>query len=589
MESSTASAAQIGRDPVQAAPFTQEALTTATRLVLTTPGRPSQVLAVSAVAMSIGRGATNDVILRDARASRVHARLEWGAHGCTLVDLDSANGTRVNGNLVRQAVVQAGDVISIGDSQLRLEAGAAPSADDLQPIASEAALDATLAAGAMLQTVTHRGAPRLTIFTPDKTWELPLVQDHLIIGRQADCDIVIPSAVVSRQHAVIERRGDSFIIRDLGSRNGIWRGAGQVEQETLRAGVSLRIGPAHLIFKPAATDADLTMSEAPATVARPPVIIVPGIMGSELWQGSQRVWPNPRLLFTQPDIFRLPADDPARGNPLDPQRILGEVTLVPNLIKLEQYDRLGDFLEEALGYERGNDLLEFAYDWRRDVRLSAQRLAERIDAWNVRSPIVLIAHSLGTLVSRYYIEHLGGKRKVGRLILVGGPHSGTPKAITTLLHGPDLLPLGLMGETLRQVLASFPSAYQILPTYACLTDQAGQTFDISGADAWPLAAQRAQVAAGLDFRRELGQQTSVPTVSIFGYGLKTITGLTLARAAGGAWSKLQVVQADAGDGSVPASSAVLAGSEIHPVQQYHGALYVDNDVKMRLKLELTTR
>ena len=587
MESSAVSAAQIGGDPAQPAPFTQEALTTATRLVLTTPGRPPQVFAVSAVAMTIGRGATNDVILRDARASRVHARLEWGVQGCTLVDLDSANGTRVNGQVVQRVPVQPGDLITIGDSTLRLDTGAAPLADELSPIASEAALDATLAADAMLQTVTQRGVPRLTIFTPDKTWELPLLQDQLILGRQADCDIVIPSAVVSRQHAAIERRGDSFVIRDLGSRNGIWRGAGRVEQETLRAGLSLRIGPAHLIFKPAATDADLTVTEAPTAGARPPVVVVPGIMGSELWQGSQRVWPNPRLLFTQPDIFRLPADDPAHGNPLDPQRILGEVTLVPNLIKLEQYDRLGDFLEEALGYERGKDLVEFAYDWRRDVRLSAQRLAARIDAWGVRAPIVLIAHSLGTLVSRYYVEHLGGKRKVGRLILVGGPHSGTPKAITTLLHGPDLLPLGLMGETLRQVLASFPSAYQILPTYACLTDQAGQTFDIAGADAWPLAAQRAQVAAGLDFRRELGQQTSVPTVSIFGYGLKTITGLTLARAAGGAWSKLEVVQADAGDGSVPASSAVLAGSEIHPVQQYHGALYVDNDVKMRLKLELT--
>jgi len=223
------------------------------------------------------------------------------------------------------------------------------------------------------------------------------------------------------------------------------------------------------------------------------------------------------------------------------------------------------------------------------VRLSARRLAAATDAWGVKAPLVIIAHSLGTLVSRYYVEHLGGQRKVGRLILVGGPHSGTPKAITTLLQGPDLLPLGLLGETLRQVLASFPSAYQILPTYACLTDQAGRAFDLASADVWPLAAQRAQVRAGLEFRRELGNLTSVPTVSIFGYGLQTVTGLALARADDGAWSDLAATQANAGDGSVPASSAVLDGSEIHPVQQYHGALYVDTDVKMRLKLELTAR
>jgi len=33
-------------------------------------------------------------------------------------------------------------------------------------------------------------------------------------------------------------------------------------------------------------------------------------------------------------------------------------------------------------------------------------------------------------------------------------------------------------------------------------------------------------------------------------------------------------------------SAVLENTDIHPVQQYHGSLFVDNDVKMRLKVEL---
>jgi hypothetical protein len=41
-----------------------------------------------------------------------------------------------------------------------------------------------------------------------------------------------------------------------------------------------------------------------------------------------------------------------------------------------------------------------------------------------------------------------------------------------------------------------------------------------------------------------------------------------------------------GDGSVPENSAVLQGADFHPVHQLHGALFVDNDVKMRLRLEL---
>ena len=42
-----------------------------------------------------------------------------------------------------------------------------------------------------------------------------------------------------------------------------------------------------------------------------------------------------------------------------------------------------------------------------------------------------------------------------------------------------------------------------------------------------------------------------------------------------------------GDSAIPQSSAVLEETEIHPVQQYHGSLFVDHEVKMRIKSELT--
>jgi hypothetical protein len=44
---------------------------------------------------------------------------------------------------------------------------------------------------------------------------------------------------------------------------------------------------------------------------------------------------------------------------------------------------------------------------------------------------------------------------------------------------------------------------------------------------------------------------------------------------------------DGGDSTVPESSATLEGTEIHPIRQYHGTLHVDNDVRKRLKIELT--
>ena len=38
---------------------------------------------------------------------------------------------------------------------------------------------------------------------------------------------------------------------------------------------------------------------------------------------------------------------------------------------------------------------------------------------------------------------------------------------------------------------------------------------------------------------------------------------------------------------IPQHSAILPGAEIHPVRQQHGSLYADDDVRMRLRLELT--
>ncbi len=79
----------------------------------------------------------------------------------------------------------------------------------------------------------------------------------------------------------------------------------------------------------------------------------------------------------------------------------------------------------------------------------------------------------------------------------------------------------------------------------------------------------------------------MPCVSIFGYGIKTISKLNVQRASDGTWKKVDYTVEDNGDETIPERSTVLEGSEIHPVEQFHGSLYIDNDVKMRLKFELT--
>ncbi|HSG43376.1 MAG TPA: alpha/beta fold hydrolase, partial [Anaerolineales bacterium] len=288
-----------------------------------------------------------------------------------------------------------------------------------------------------------------------------------------------------------------------------------------------------------------------------------------------------KLLFKEPDLLKYP------GVPgIEPRGILQEVVVVPNLIKLEQYSHMGDYLVEDLGYIRGKDFFEFAYDWRQDVRLTAKQLSEFIETLPVKGPIKLVAHSLGTLVSRYYVERYGGKDKVDKLILMGGPHLGTPAAVSSLLFGPDVLPFGLMGETLRKVIATFYTSYQILPVYACGMDQFGKPYNFMKDDSWLAPEQMALWQAARDFKRELGLTTSIPTTCIFGYGQKTVDRIKINRNSDNRITQSVYESKTNGDGSVPENSAILEGADFHPVHQLHGVLFVDNDVKMRLRLEL---
>lgn len=443
-----------------------------------------------------------------------------------------------------------------------------------------------------LESSTGTTIPHLVIHLLEKTWEVPLEGDSYSIGREPGNQIRIDHLSVSRRHARLNRRGDRFVLRDLGSANGIWLEGGvngrlgaRLEERTLEDGDTLRIGRARVVFKAGFSLEDLTIANIPLLggklTRRRPVLIVPGIMGSELWLGSERLWPNPRRLFN-PEMAAFPGDPR-----IEARALVKEVVLIPGFLKLEQYNRLGDYLEAGLGYERGEDLLEFPYDWRQDLRLSAERLAETLERWEVPRPVTIIAHSMGSLVSRYYVERLGGKDQVERLILLGGPHYGAPKMISTLMRGPGLLPFGLMNERLRALLASFPSGYQMIPTYACVEDQHGQRVSLLEDETWIGADQVPLLRQAREFRRALPSRSSIPTVSIFGYGLKTITKVIAHRSPAGRIEKMNFLEEAVGDGTVPAVSAVLRRSEIHPVRQDHGSLYVDNDVKMRLKLELT--
>jgi Nif-specific regulatory protein len=86
------------------------------RLVAIAGGLRGAVFALSAEVAAVGRDRSNHIWINDALVSRRHAEIRKDAESFKLFDLDSHNGTRVNGIPVRERELQTGDLISIGDA-----------------------------------------------------------------------------------------------------------------------------------------------------------------------------------------------------------------------------------------------------------------------------------------------------------------------------------------------------------------------------------------------------------------------------------------------------------------------------------------
>jgi uncharacterized RDD family membrane protein YckC len=79
--------------------------------------------------------------------------------------------------------------------------------------------------------------------------EIPLARTLLSIGRDPSNDLVLPDALVSRRHAVVECRGAQYVIRDCNSSNGSLVNGDRVTEHPLKDGDLLAIGTARILFR----------------------------------------------------------------------------------------------------------------------------------------------------------------------------------------------------------------------------------------------------------------------------------------------------------------------------------------------------
>ncbi len=80
-----------------------------------------RVIEVDGAPLALGRAPDNGLVLADPRVSRHHARLQARRGTLVLTDLDSTNGSRVNGIRVDECALGVGDRVVLGDTVLLVE------------------------------------------------------------------------------------------------------------------------------------------------------------------------------------------------------------------------------------------------------------------------------------------------------------------------------------------------------------------------------------------------------------------------------------------------------------------------------------
>jgi len=301
--------------------------------------------------------------------------------------------------------------------------------------------------------------------------------------------------------------------------------------------------------------------------ALPIVILLPGVMGSQLNVDDAQVW----LDFSRLATGGLSAlSDPAATH-VSPTALLGEY-----------YADLRGYLSET------HEVLAFAYDWRRSIVDSAALLAERVELALGRSsqPVRLLAHGMGGLVVRQMIKDRPElwdqvcERDGARFVMLGTPNRGSHAMVDALLGTSAtiqrlaLLDLSRDRSGVTELIQRFPGLLQLLP----LSDD-GRYFERSTWDTlragWAMAAQPA--AAHLAAARAVlaGLPDQLPhadrVLYIAGTASQTVDGIDLVD------GQIILRTTTEGDGNVTYDSGRLPGVLTWYMPVEHGDLTAYRD------------
>lgn len=218
---------------------------------------------------TIGRAATNNLVLDDTSVAAKHAEIVVVHEHLTIRNISEGQGVKVNGEAVQESQdIAPGDLIGIGSVELQV---VDPKSESRPEAPTAAKASASSPSGWALKANHSALSNRVFSLVGQNT-----------VGRSNECDITLAAAHLSRRHAQLSVRGGQLFVADLGSSNGTFVNGERVTESRLKRGDELRfdtlsfgvIGPADEMDKtsvrsisPALAAAQRPAAARPATAS----------------------------------------------------------------------------------------------------------------------------------------------------------------------------------------------------------------------------------------------------------------------------------------------------------------------------------
>jgi pimeloyl-ACP methyl ester carboxylesterase len=309
------------------------------------------------------------------------------------------------------------------------------------------------------------------------------------------------------------------------------------------------------------------------------VVFVPGIIGTELTHQGDLIWPGtlPEMVGPYKRMAQLTSTESV------PRNIIKKYTPFYSV-----YNQILDHLNAVLP----GRVYECPYDWRLPNEESAKKVAAKVKqaAGEGHSNIVIVAHSMGGLISRHYLESglfdsAPGYRNVRTLITLATPHYGSPFALAAALgyRKEEFLSQDQVYDLASR--PEFPSVYQLLPPphipFVWRTDANLAPVDVYGPQANTIVStggrrlQQPNLDAALSFWQSYKKPANVRYFCFLGTQHGMINSISVSMNGGQLQASLPSEVPYSGDGTVPSWSGILGHTQSLAVGGDHVGMMSD--------------